>query len=164
MAADEQEPQHVVAIVRAVQPLGERRFGIVQIREELFGGQRLLAAAAAHLVERGVAPDQDEPGGGVARRAIDRPVPQRPQAGLLERLLGTIQIAEIAQEGAERLWAGGGQRRLDPGKITHCAPVPEKNTEIGRISSALMRPAAIRGASSWRAASIASSRVAQSMT
>ena len=42
MAADEQEAQHVVAIVRAVEPLGERRFGIVQIRDELFG-----AAAAA---------------------------------------------------------------------------------------------------------------------
>ena len=74
MAADEQQPQHVVAVVRFVEPLGELGLGVVQIRDDRLVGQRLLLAAPPHLVDRDVAPDQDQPGGGIARRTVLRPV------------------------------------------------------------------------------------------
>ena len=41
MAADEQQPQHVVAIVGLVEPLGELRLHVVEIGELLLVGQRL---------------------------------------------------------------------------------------------------------------------------
>jgi hypothetical protein len=125
MAADEQEPQHVVAIMRIVEPLGQRRFGVVEIRNEFVGRQRFLAVPAAHLVERGVAPDQDEPGGGIARRAVLRPVLQRPQARFLKGLLRSIEVAEIAQQRSDRLGTCGGQRRIEPGEIAHAPPLPK---------------------------------------
>ena len=40
MAADEQQPQDVVAVVRAVEPLGQRRFDVVEVGDRLFVGQR----------------------------------------------------------------------------------------------------------------------------
>ena len=117
MAADEQEPQDVVAVVGVVEPLGELGLGVVQVRDQ----PRPAAAARclrapAHAVERDVAPDQDEPGGGIARRAVARPGLQRAQAGVLERLLGGVEVAEIAQQRAERLGTRGGERGVDPGR------------------------------------------------
>ena len=121
MAADEQQPQDVVAVVRPVEPLGQRRLGVVQVGDRRLVGQRHLLGAAAHIVDGGVAADEDQPGGGIARRAVLRPGLQRPQAGLLEGLLGGVEIAEIAQQGAHRLGAGRGQRRVDPGQVGHAA-------------------------------------------
>ena len=85
------------------------------------GGSAWLLLLPAHVVERDVAPDQDEPGGGIARRAVLRPGLERAQAGLLERLLGAVEVAEIAQQRADRLGTRGGQRRIDPGDVGHCA-------------------------------------------
>jgi hypothetical protein len=78
VAADEKEAKNVVAIVRAVEPLGQLGFGIAQVGNGLFVRQRFLLAAAPHLVERDVAADHDEPSGRLARRTVLRPVPQRP--------------------------------------------------------------------------------------
>ena len=162
MAADEQEAQDVVAVVRAVEPLGERGFGIVQVGDGLFGGQRfLLAAGAARCVERDVAADQDEPGGGIARRTVLRPVLQRPQAGLLERLLGRYRGR--GNSAAARRAPGDAPRsaRLDPGEVGHVLTLPGRNTLSGRISNA---PAELLARARSRAVSSASSSVEQSTT
>ena len=161
MAADEQQPENVVAIVRTVEPLGELGLGVVQIRDDRLVGQRFLFAAPPHLVERDVPADQDEPGGGFARRTVLRPVPQRAQACLLKRLLGHVEIAEIAQQRTERLGTRGGQGRIDPGNIGHVVRLPGRKILSGRISNA---PAELLARARSRAVSSASSSVEQSTT
>ena len=47
MAADEQQPQDVVAVVRAVEPFGKLFLGVIEIGDRLVVGQRLLLLAAA---------------------------------------------------------------------------------------------------------------------
>src|SRR5437868_5781803 len=117
MAADEEKPEHVVAVRRFVETLGDARFRIVEIGNRFVAGQRRLAGASAGPVERGVAANEDEPRRWVARRSVLRPVLQCPEAGFLERLLRRVEIAEIAQQRADRLWPGGGQCRIDPGGV-----------------------------------------------
>ncbi len=124
MAADEQQPQNVVAVVRAVEPFGQRVFGVVEIGDRLVVGQRLLLAIAPDIVDRDIAPDHDQPAGGIARRAVLRPAFQRAQTGVLEGFLGGVEIAEIAQERADRLGTGRSQRRIDPGGVGHVAVLP----------------------------------------
>ena len=96
MAADEQQPQNIVAIMRAVEPFGQRLFGIVEIGDRLILRQRLLLAAAPDVIDRNIAPDHDQPGRRIARRAVLRPAFQRAQAGVLECFLGGVEVAEIA--------------------------------------------------------------------
>ena len=105
--------------MRAVEPLGQRVLGIVEIGDRLVLGQRLLLAAAPDVVDRDIAPDHDQPGRGIARRPVLRPAFQRAQAGVLERFLGGIEIAEIAQQRADRLGTRRGQRGIDPGGVGH---------------------------------------------
>ena len=119
MAADEEQPQDVVAVLRPVELLGDGLFGIVEIGEHLLGRQRRLLPAAAELVDAGVAPDEDEPGGGIAGRAVHGPGLQRPEAGVLEGLLGRVEIAEIAQQRADGLGSGRAQGGVDPGHVGH---------------------------------------------
>src|SRR5215203_162804 len=163
MAADEQQAQNVVAVMGVVEPFGERRFGIVQVREELLGRQRFLPAPAPQLVERGVTADQDEPSGGVARRTALGPALQGPEARFLKSLLGRVEVAEVAQERSERPGPRGGQcgcqRGIVPGGVGHVAVrLPKSDQPTGRTSS---EPVAFAHPN-WRAASTASSRVAQS--
>jgi hypothetical protein len=96
MTADEQQAEHVVAIVGAVEALDDIGLGILQVGDESIGRQRLALAPPADIVERDIAPDQDEPGGTIARRTVDGPVLQGAQAGFLKRFLGPIEVAEIA--------------------------------------------------------------------
>jgi hypothetical protein len=117
MAADEQQPQHVVAIVLAVQPVDQGRLGVLQVGDQLLRRQGGRLALLAHPVQGGVATDQDQPGGRVARRPVLRPGLQGPQAGVLVRLLGGVQVAEIAQQGRHRLGPRGGQGGVDPGRV-----------------------------------------------
>ena len=161
VAADEKEAENIVAIIRAVEPLGQLGFGVAQVGDGLFVRQRFLLAAAPHLVERDVAADHDEPGGRLARRTVLRPVPQRPQTRLLERLLGQVEVAEIAQQRAERLGTRRGQRGIDPGEVGHVLTLPGRNTLSGRISNA---PAELLARARSRAVSTASSSVEQSTT
>jgi hypothetical protein len=160
MAADEQEAQHVVAIVRIIEPLGEVSFGIAQIRDDLVRGQRLALALPADVVESEVPPDQDEPGGRIARRSVDRPVLQRAQTGFLKGLLGLIEVAEIAQQRANRLGTRGSERGIDPGDGGHVARLPGLNRRSGRISNAPPDSPPF----SSRAVSMASSSDVQSTT
>ena len=136
MAADEQQAQNVVAVVLVLEPLRERGFGIVQIREHLVGRQFLLAAAAARRIDADIAPDEDQPGGGIARRTILPPMLEGAQAGLLEGLLGGVEVAEVAQQRPDRLGAGRGQRRIDPVQlgIGHFISLPGRYRRTGRIS------------------------------
>jgi hypothetical protein len=46
------------------------------------------------------------------------------QACVLERLFRGIEIAEIAQQRAERLGPRRGRRRIDPGGIGHLGVLP----------------------------------------
>jgi hypothetical protein len=117
MAADEQQPQHVVAIVLAVQPVDQGGLGVLQVGDQLLGRQRGRLALLAHPVQRGVAADQDQPRGRVARRTVLGPGLQGPKAGVLKGLLGGVQVAEIAQQGRHRLGPRGGQGGVDPGRV-----------------------------------------------
>ena len=75
--------------MRAVQPLGQRRFRRRRDRKSPRpAAAARVAAPLAHAVQRGVAADQDQPGGGIARRPVLRPAFQRAQTGVLKRLLG----------------------------------------------------------------------------
>ncbi len=55
-----------------------------------------------------------------------RPRLERPEASLLKRFLGRIEIAEVAQQRRHRLGAGPRQRLVDPAEIGHVAPVPAR--------------------------------------
>ena len=134
MAADEQQPQDVVAIVRAVEPLGKLLLGVVEVGDRVFLGQRLLLLAPPDVVDRDVAADHDQPRRGIARRAVLRPALQRAQAGVLERLLGGVEIAEIAQQRADRLGTRRGQCAIDPGGVGHGCTLPGVKWPTGRIS------------------------------
>ena len=134
MAADEQQPQNVIAVMRTVEAFGQRILGVVEIGDRLVLGQRLLLAASPDIVDRDIAPDHDQPRRGIARRAVLRPAFQRAQGRVLERLLGGVEIAEIAQQRADRLGTRRGQRGIDPGGVGHVATLPGLSTPTGRIS------------------------------
>lgn len=134
MAADEQEPQDVVAVMRSVEAFGGIVLGIAEVGDQFLVGQGGMPGAPPRLVDAGIAPDQDQPGGGIARRAVLRPGFQCAQTGVLERFLGHVEVAEIAQQGADGLGAGRGQRRLDPGQLAHAGRFPGWKTDSGRIS------------------------------
>ena len=138
MAADEQQPQDVVAVVRAVEPLGERRS-----RHRRDRRSRSSAGSACCLLRRGAAasiatlrPTKISQAAGSRGGPFCGQCLQRPQAGVLERLLGGVEVAEIAQQRADRLGAGGGQRRVDPGEIghAHASSLPGRKSATGRIS------------------------------
>ena len=134
MAADEQQPQNVVAVVRAVEPLGKLLLGVVEIGDRVFLRQRLLLLAPPDVVDRDVAPDHDQPRRGIARRAVLRPAFQRAKAGVLKRFLGGVEITEIAQQRADRLGPCRGQSGIDPGGIGHGCTLPGVKWPTGRIS------------------------------
>src|SRR5690606_1060747 len=122
-----------------------------------------VAAVAAHRVELGIAPDEDEPGGGVARRPLDRPGLHGAQAGFLKGFFRPVEIAEIAQERAHHLRAGAYQCGLDPGQVRHAVAsessgiTPFSKSRTGRISKVQLSPSLRRFAKS-----ITSSRFSQS--
>ncbi len=62
MAADEHQPQHVVAIVGRVDPFGGAVLGVRHVRDQrVVGRQRGFARGLAGAVERGIAADEDQP-------------------------------------------------------------------------------------------------------
>ncbi len=122
MAADEQQAQDVVAVVGAVQPLGQGRLGVAEIGQLVLVGQGVVAAGLADLIDGDVAADEDQPRGRIARRAVGWPGLQRPQAGLLVGLLGDVEVPEVAQQRPHRLGPRRGQRRIDPGDVGHAVP------------------------------------------
>ena len=113
-----------MVVTKKLTAQGKLGLGIAEIGYGLVGGQYVVLPASAHIVECGVAGDHDEPCGGIARRTVERPVLQRAQAGLLERFLGLVEIAERAQQRADGLGTRGRQRGVDPGDIRHFARAP----------------------------------------
>ena len=137
MAAHEQQPQQIVAVMRVVQPLHQRRLDIIQVRQLFFRRQRIVPGAPPHAVERCIATDHDQPRRRIARWTVARPMRQRAQGGFLERLLGGVEVAEIAQQRADGLGPGGRQCGLDPARIAHAAELcrwSPRYSAIGRIS------------------------------
>ena len=119
VAADEEETEHVVAVVAAVELLGDRRLAVLEIRDHVIGGERALPSPPTDGVDGGVAPDEDQPGGRIAGRAVLRPVLERAEGGLLEGLLGRVEVTEVVEQRADRLRARGRQRRVDPAHVAH---------------------------------------------
>lgn len=129
VAADEQQAQDVIAVVRSVEALCEVRLGPLEVseaREAFLRRQLGLLAASSRGIDRRVAPDENQPGGRIARRAILRPRLECAQARVLERLLGDLEIAEVADQCTQRLGTGGRQRRIDPGEVGHVIPFARK--------------------------------------
>ena len=135
MAADEQQAQNVVAIMRAVEPFGDRVLGVAEIGDRLIVvGQRLLLAVASDIIDRDIAPDHDQPRRRVARRAVLRPALQRAQTRVLKRLFRGVEVAKITKQRTDRLGTRRGQRGIDPGGVGHVVALPGTYMPTGRIS------------------------------
>lgn len=119
VAADEEQPQDVVAVMRPVEAIGEFTLPVVEIGEQFLRRQCRLARLPPHLVDAAVAADEDEPGGGIARRTGTGPVFQRPDTGLLERLLRQIEIAKVTQQRTHCLRPRGNKSKIDPACVGH---------------------------------------------
>ena len=124
MAADEEEPEDVVAIVGPVDALDDDGLGVGKVRDDRLGRQRLLPALAARRVDRGVLADHDQPGGRVARRTVLRPNLERSETGFLECLLRRIEILKVAEQRRHRLGARGRQNSFGPHGVDHGATFP----------------------------------------
>ena len=161
VAADEEEAQDVVAVLGRVEALGERRLPVVEVGEDLLRRQGLLLRPAPHRIDRDVAPDEDEPGERVPRRPLVGPRLQRFEAGLLERLLGRVEVAEIPQQRAHGLWPRGGQCGVDPSDVHFAAPFPMFEEPMGLSSKV---PVDVLARASSCASSMASSRDEHSTT
>jgi hypothetical protein len=78
----------------------------------LYGRPALLAPQA---VDRAVARGGQDPGRGVVRRAGPRPALQRDEKGVLNGLLGAIEVAEDAGEDGDRLPRLAPEQAVDDG-------------------------------------------------
>ena len=105
--------------MRAIEALGHRFLGVFEIGDNLVLRQRLLLAVAADFIDSDVPPDHDQPRRWIARRTVLRPAFQRAQAGVLERFLRGVEIAEIPQQRANSLGARRGKCGIDPGRVRH---------------------------------------------
>ena len=101
MAAGEDQPQHVV-VEHGVVALVGRNVGV----EQHFMGQRGLLVAKrdlpANAVDRLVAPDIDQPRPRIGRRFSAWPALQCRRKGLLQYVLGEIEIADEADQRGQR--------------------------------------------------------------
>jgi hypothetical protein len=61
-----------------------------------------VATLTAQAVDRPVARDADDPGARVVRHPVARPALQRSNEGLLDRLLGQVEVAEDADQRRDR--------------------------------------------------------------
>jgi hypothetical protein len=118
--ADEQQAQDVVAVV------GPSRRSAACVSASSRSDSRASSAGAsdgpaAAPVDRGVAAHHDQPGGRVARRALLGPALERAETGVLEGLLSRVQVAEVAQQGADGLGPRTRQGGVDPGQVAHPA-------------------------------------------
>jgi hypothetical protein len=100
-----QRERRVAAGEDELQPLvGEGRFlhlvlcNLWNLEQAGFRGQRAVAADA---VDRAVPGRRHEPGAGVGRTAFAGPALGSGREGLLGRLLGEVEIAEVADQGGD---------------------------------------------------------------
>jgi hypothetical protein len=97
MAAREEQPQPVVGERRVhwvVRDSGHQPLQLAQLV--------LVAALASEAVDGAVARRAHDPGAGVVRRPVPRPALERGHEGLLNHLLGEVEVAEDADQGRDR--------------------------------------------------------------
>ncbi len=99
VAAGEDQPQAVVFDVLALPLRGLVRVGVEPLGE--IPQRRVEPGAPAQAVDGLEAAGRDEPRAGVGRCAVPRPLLDRGCEGLVERLLGQVEVAEEADEGGE---------------------------------------------------------------
>jgi hypothetical protein len=98
VAAGEDEPQPVV-----LDALFFPRRGVIDGSLESLGGvvQRLESRAPADAVDGLETPGRHQPRPGIGRDAVVRPLLERRAEGLVQRLLGEVEVAEQADQGGE---------------------------------------------------------------
>jgi hypothetical protein len=105
MATREDQPQPLVGIGIALAERRVRRFGVC--RTELGQGLEGLALAlqvrvAPEPVDGAVAGDRRDPGPGIVGDPLTRPPLDRRREGVLDGLLGEIEVAEGADQRCDR--------------------------------------------------------------
>jgi hypothetical protein len=98
VAAGEEQPQPVVR-QRAV---GQVVVGLSRHQQLELLQLLLVAALPAQAVDRAVAGGAHDPGAGVVRQPVARPALERHHEGLLDRLLGEVEVGEDADQGRHR--------------------------------------------------------------
>ena len=81
--------------MRRIEVLNYFAFGIVEVRQEIFGRKNIFPALPAQRVERDVAADENKPCCRISRGPIAGPCLQRPEARFLKRLLGRVEITKV---------------------------------------------------------------------
>ncbi len=143
MAAGEDQAQPLV---------GDRAHGLLRLRvrvlvlvslERLEPRDRLGVAGeppvAPQAVDRAVARRRDDPGGRVGRNAVARPALERDRKGVLDRLLGAVEVPERAGEDGDRLSRLAPEQAVEDSEVrpqTLSAAAPDgAKTMIGRTST-----------------------------
>ena len=136
MAADEQQAQDVVAIVRVVEPLGDRGLGIARDRRAA-----PRPAAAVCLAARRTASMPTLRPTMMSQAAGSRGGPFSGQVFSARRQASWnassahVEVAEVAQQRRDRLGTRRGQGRVDPGEVGHCASVPHLEHRVEDAAS-----------------------------
>ena len=125
MGADEEQAQDVVAVIPMIEPLGRRALLVLALWDPVFLGQRLMPRPPADVIERRVPPDEDQPSGRIARRAVLRPGLEGTERSLLVSILSHVEIAEIAQQRRNHLRPGRCQACVDSA-LAHVARLLRK--------------------------------------
>ena len=120
--------------MHGIEVLNHFAFGIVEVRQHVFGGKHIFPALPAHRIERNVATDKDKPCSRISRRTIAGPCLQRSEARLLKRLLGHVEVAKVPQQCRHRLRSGSRQNSVDVRNVHYVVPDPDWKKAIGRIS------------------------------
>ena len=101
VAAGEDQPQAVVGELVGVTARSSPSARAARARpaSSVFASSVALAAQA---VDRAVAGDARDPGAGIVRHAVARPALEGDDEGVLDRLLGEVEVAEDADQGRDR--------------------------------------------------------------
>jgi len=128
MAADEQETQDIVAVVRLVELLGDASLGIVEIRQRALLRQRPYARVTAQPIERRVLADEDEPCGRIARWRKSAPT----ACGRAATSAASMEATSfIAARCPGRTAAAAGSRRSRASSTRARAPSPSRSPRRG---------------------------------
>ena len=149
MAAGEDQAQAVVGH-RAL--LGRRVAGV---HERGLGVAVVARGLAAQAVDGPVARRGDDPAGGRRGQSVLRPPPRGHGEGVLDRLLGDVEVAEDAVQDGDGTAVLLTEDPLDVGRACDQARSEESGrTSIGSVVAAAKRPAHSRAPSRSSAARI----------
>ena len=111
MAAGEDQPEPVVLDGLIVPPHRVTRFGV-----ESLGENRLRCiepVAPPHAVDGLETAGRNEPRSGISGRSIARPLLHRRDVGIVQRVLGEVEVAKQADQGGEDAPRLGPVDRID---------------------------------------------------